>query len=136
MLAAYADDAVLRFHDGDHRWSGVHRGKAAIERFLRDFTQAGLQGEIRELWLAGPPWAMTLVVRFDDHAVGPEGEALYRNRSVLVVRTRWGKVIEQDDFYEDTGRIEAFEAALGDMGIEPLKPPRPLERPSSVPLSE
>jgi len=61
LLAAYADDAVLHFNDGRHRWSGDYRGKPAIERFLREFTAAGLQGEIRELWVAGPPWAVTLI---------------------------------------------------------------------------
>lgn len=71
LLRGYADDAVLHFNDGPHRWSGEHRGKAAIERFLRDFVGAGLQGEIRALWIAGPPWALTMVARFDDRAISP-----------------------------------------------------------------
>lgn len=119
LLAAYAEDAVLRFHEGDHRWSGTHRGRAAIADFLRDFIEAGLQGEIRELWMGGPPWALTLVARFDDRATSPTGELIYRNRVVLVVRTRWGRIVEQDDFYEDTGRIEALEARLRDLGVPP-----------------
>lgn len=119
LLAAYADDAVLRFHEGDHRWSGTHRGRAAIANFLRDFIEAGLQGEIRELWMGGPPWALTLVARFDDHATGPTGELIYRNRVVLVVRTRWGRIVEQEDFYEDTGRIQDLEARLRDLGVHP-----------------
>jgi hypothetical protein len=47
LLAGYADDAVLRFNEGDHRWSGEHRGKPAIERFLRDFTGAGCRARSR-----------------------------------------------------------------------------------------
>ena len=70
LLAGYGDDAVLRFNDGPHRWSGEHRGKPAIERFLKNFTSAGLRGELRTIWMAGPPWAITMAARFDDAAVG------------------------------------------------------------------
>jgi ketosteroid isomerase-like protein len=119
LLANYAEDAVLRFNQGSHRWSGEHHGKPAIERFLRDFTGAGVQGELRALWIAGPPWAMTLLVRFDDRALGPAGEELYANRVAMVLRTRWGKVVEHDDFFEDTGRILAFEEKLRGLGVMP-----------------
>jgi ketosteroid isomerase-like protein len=120
LLANYADDAVLRFNEGPHRWSGEHRGKPAIERFLRHFTGAGLRGELRALWIAGPPWAMTMVVRFDDRALDPGGAELYANRVVMVLRTRWGKVVEHDDFYEDTGRILVLEQRLQERGVMPL----------------
>ena len=43
LLSGYADDAVLRFNEGPHRWSGEHRGKAAIEGFLREFVGAGIK---------------------------------------------------------------------------------------------
>jgi ketosteroid isomerase-like protein len=122
LLSGYADDAVLHFNDGPHRWSGEHRGKAAIERFLRDFVSAGLQGEIRALWIAGAPWALTMVARFDDRAIGPAGDELYANRTVLVVRTRWGEIVEHEDFYEDTARILALESKLRELGIAPVEP--------------
>jgi ketosteroid isomerase-like protein len=112
LLRGYAQDAVLRFNEGDHRWSGEHRGREAIGRFLRDFTGAGLQGEIKDLWLAGPPWALRMVVRFDDHADGPDGERLYANRTTLVIRSRRGRIVEHEDFYEDTQRIADFERKL------------------------
>ncbi len=121
LLAGYARDAVLHFNDGAHRWAGEHRGKAEIERFLRDFTGAGIQGEIRELWIAGAPWKLTIVVRFDDRASGPDGEEIYANRTALVARTRWGKIVEQEDFYEDTGRILALEEKLRELGIRPAE---------------
>jgi ketosteroid isomerase-like protein len=119
LLSGYADDAVLAFNDGDHRWAGEHRGKEAIEAFLADFVAAGLQGEIEELWTSGPPWAMSAVARFNDHAHGPDGEDLYSNRTLILVRTRWGKVIEQQDFYYDTVRMAEFESKLIALGIEP-----------------
>ena len=119
LLSGYADDAVLRFNEGPHRWSGEHRGKPAIERFLREFVGAGIRGELRSLWIGGAPWALTLVTRFDDRATGPDGEELYANRVVIVARTRWGKIVEHDDFYFDTARIAAFEEKLQALGVEP-----------------
>jgi ketosteroid isomerase-like protein len=119
LLRSYSDDAVLLFNEGPHRWSGEHRGKAAIERFFRDFTSAGLQGELSALWVSGAPWALTLVGRFDDEARGPDGERIYANRVVMVLRTRWGKIVEQEDFYVDTGRIAQLEERLTEMGVSP-----------------
>lgn len=121
VLSDYAENAVLRFNDGSHRWAGTFRGKAAIERFMREFVAAGLQGEIRELFTAGPPWCMTLLVRFDDQATDTDGEELYRNRTVLVVRTRWGRIVHHEDFYEDTERIATLEQRLRQRGIWPVR---------------
>lgn len=119
LLANYGADAVLRFNEGDHRWAGEHRGKPAIERFLQDFVAAGLEGEITEVAMTGPPWRLTLFARFDDGAAGADGEEIYRNRVAMVLRTRWGRIVEHEDFYEDTGRIELFEAHLRDLGVAP-----------------
>ena len=124
LLAAYADDAVLHFNEGPHRWSGEHRGKAEIERFLRNFTGAGIRGQIREVWIAGAPWALRIAVRFDDRATGPDGVEIYANRTFLLVRTRWGRIVEQEDFYEDTGRILALDARLRELGVQPARPAR------------
>lgn len=120
LLSGYTDDAVMRFNEGPHRWSGEHRGKPAIERFLRNFVEAGLKGELRAVWISGPPWALTLAARFDDRATGPAGEQLYVNRVMMTVRTRWGRIVEHEDFYLDTGRMEAFEEKLRALGIEPV----------------
>lgn len=119
ILANYAPDAVLHFNDGPHRWSGEHRGKAAVERFLRDFVAAGIRGRITELVVGGPPWRMTLMMRYDDHAHDPSGREIYRNRTALVAHARWGRIVEQWDFYEDSGRIEALEASLRALGVAP-----------------
>jgi ketosteroid isomerase-like protein len=119
LLAGFADDAVLQVNDGEHRWAGEHRGKAAITRFLHNFVGAGLQGEVKELLIAGPPWRLTLLVRLDDHAQGPSGEEIYRNRTVLLARSRWGKIVLQEDYYEDTGRIAALDARLSELGVLP-----------------
>ncbi|WP_121254080.1 nuclear transport factor 2 family protein [Nocardioides ferulae] len=117
LLAGYAEDATLHFHEGDHRWEGTYRGKAAIEVFLKNFVAAGLTGEIGRVWVSGPPWAMEMCVRFDDAAHAPTGEQIYANRTVLWVRTRWGRIVEQRDFYEDTQRILDLDARLTEMGV-------------------
>jgi hypothetical protein len=59
---------------------------------------------------------LKLVCRFDDFADGPSGERLYENRTVLVLTTRWGRVVRHEDFHEDTGRILAFERGLRTLG--------------------
>jgi ketosteroid isomerase-like protein len=119
LLKNYSDDAVLVFNPGPHRWSGEHRGKPAIERFFQDFTAAGLEGELRALWISGPPWAMSIIGRFDDEARAPDGEQIYANRVVMVIRTRWGKIVEHEDFYMDTSRIIELEERLNELGVAP-----------------
>jgi ketosteroid isomerase-like protein len=116
LLAGYAPDAVLHFNEGPHRWSGEHRGKPAIASFLKNFVDAGIHGDITELFISGPPWRMTLLVRFDDHANDSTGEEIYRNRTVLLARTRWGRIVRQEDFYEDTQAINTLETHLSELG--------------------
>jgi ketosteroid isomerase-like protein len=125
LLGAYSDDFVLHFNEGDHRWSGDWIGKAGMERFLQNFTSARVQGTIREIAISGPPWGMTLWARFDDHADGPDGTRIYENRTTLVLRTRWGRIVEQDDFYTDTAAIVAFDRKLTELGIPPIPKPEP-----------
>ena len=115
-FAGYAPNAVLHFNEGPHRWAGEHRGKPAITSFLKDCVDAGLHGHITELLISGAPWHMTLLARFDDHAHNPAGEEIYHNRTVLLARTRWGRIVRQEDFYEDTQAINTFETRLSELG--------------------
>lgn len=112
LLNSYHHHAVLRFAEGDHRWAGVHAGRDQIETFLQEFVDAGLQGAVTEAYFGGPLWRMTLLVRFDDRALGPDGAVIYQNRTVLLVRTKWGRIVEQEDYYEDTARIGDFDRRL------------------------
>ena len=117
LLSSYADDFVLHFNEGPHRWSGDWVGKPAFDRFLQNFTAAGIQGEIKSVATSGPLWALKMWVRFDDHADAPDGTRIYENQTVLVLRTRWGKVVEQHDFYIDAAAILDFERALQELGV-------------------
>ena len=50
------------------------------------------------------------------------GEQGFRSESgaelVLVLRTRWGKVVEQHDYYADTAAIVALDRKLEELGVE------------------
>lgn len=120
LISAYADDAVLSFTDGDHRFAGEWHGKAEIAKFLENFTAAGLQGEIKDVAISGPPWALTIWAQFEDHAEDPDGEPLYANRTALVLKTRWGKIVRHEDFYFDTTRMAEFDRRLTELGIAPV----------------
>jgi ketosteroid isomerase-like protein len=123
LLDNYADDFVLHFHDGPHRWRGDWVGKAAFEAFMQNFTAAGIEGEIVELTTSGPLWALKMWVRFEDHADAPDGTRLYANSTVLILRTRWFKVVEQHDFYVDTQEIVDFDRKLAERGVEAVPMP-------------
>jgi ketosteroid isomerase-like protein len=111
LLRMYADDAVLEF-PGESTWGPEYRGKAEIEGFLRRFLDAGLRGSIGQIWVSGPPWATRLAVEFDDWAYDAGGTTkVYENRSMLVLETRFGKVI-RERVYEDTQKVAAFDEWL------------------------
>lgn len=120
LLAGYAKDAVLVFNDTVPRWAGdggKHVGRDAIGAFLADFVRYGIKGEIQEGWTGGWPWDMTILVRFDDHADDESGNRVYDNHTVLLCRTRWGKIVRQEDYYFDTVRMAAFDANLASRGL-------------------
>ena len=110
FLRVYADDATLPF-PGDNSWGPVYRGKDEIRGFLERFLRVGLYGEVREIFVMGPPWSTTVAVRFDDHATAPSGERVYENRAVIVLRARWGKIVSEEVF-EDTEKVAAFDRWL------------------------
>jgi ketosteroid isomerase-like protein len=112
LLAGYADDATLVF-PGTSSWSGEHRGKPAIERFLRRFVEVGLRGETHEILVNGPPWRTTVCVRFTDEARAPDGSVVYANRAVFFGRIVWGRIVYQED-YEDTEKVAAFDEYLAE----------------------
>jgi ketosteroid isomerase-like protein len=110
LLAGYADEAVLVF-PGRTSWSGEHRGKPAIEAFLRRFLEAGIVGEAHEILVNGPPWRTTVCVLFTDRALSDAGDVVYENRAILFGRIVWGRIVYQEDF-EDTQKSEAFDVYL------------------------
>ena len=114
LLQGYAADAVLLF-PGESSWGGEHRGRAAIEAFLRRFVATGLTGEAEDVLVNGPPWRTRIAVVFADRAEDRAGREVYANRAVLYATARWGKITRQEDF-EDTHRVEAFDRWLDAQG--------------------
>ena len=115
LLRLYAEDATLVF-PGASSWGGTYRGRAEIGGFLRRFVAAGLRGEIEDAVISGPPWRTTVCVRFSDEARGADGAVVYSNEAILVARSRWGRIVHQEDF-EDTERVAAFDRYLAERGI-------------------
>ena len=118
-LAVFAEDATLTF-PGDNSWSRqfrapepgraaypTHRGRAEIEAFLRRYVYHGIQMEVDDILVNGPPWNTRVAVRVRDWIPTDEGDA-YANRAVLMARLSWGKIREQED-YEDSERVAAFD---------------------------
>jgi ketosteroid isomerase-like protein len=119
-LAMFAPDAELTF-PGQNSWSrqhrvprggrapdATHRGKDEIESFLRRYVDHGIQMEVEDILVNGPPWNTRAAVRVRDWIPGADGEDVYANRAVLMVRVVWGKIRGQED-YEDTERVAALD---------------------------
>ena len=110
FLRFYADDAELSFPGGSS-WGRVYRGKAEIRGFLERFLRVGISGEVHEILVTGPPWDTTACVRFTDRALGSDGAPVYENRAMILLKSRWGKVVSEEIF-EDTERTAAFDRYL------------------------
>jgi ketosteroid isomerase-like protein len=121
-LRMFADDLEFSF-PGDNSWATefrplqrgrrshvTHRGRDQMERFLQRFVAAGIQMEVEDILVNGPPWNMRAAVRCHVWSPGPDGDR-YTNRAVLYVTSSWGRLQTQED-YEDTERAAAFDAVL------------------------
>ena len=103
-------DVHLTF-PGTNSWSGVHRGKAEVEAWLRRLAAVGLQTFPDEVVVTGPPWRSTICVRGHDHLDAPDGARIYDNRFVIWGRMSWGRLREYE-VYEDTDKPAALDAWL------------------------
>jgi ketosteroid isomerase-like protein len=122
-LAMYAADATLAF-PGDNSWSRqlrapqsgrrsqpTHRGRAEIELFLQRYVEHGIQMEVEDILVNGPPWNMRAAAVVNDWALDAAGNEIYANRAVLVVRAKWGKIQTHED-YEDCERVSRYDRRL------------------------
>jgi ketosteroid isomerase-like protein len=118
-LAVYAPDATLTF-PGNNSWSRqfrspqadrephpTHRGRDEIEAFLKRYVGQGIQMEVEDILVNGPPWNTRVAVRVHDW-VNEGGVDVYTNRAVLFATMRWGRITTHED-YEDTERSAAFD---------------------------
>ena len=118
----FADDVEFSF-PGDNSWATefrplergrqvhvTHRGTAEMERFLQRYVAAGLQMEVEDILVNGPPWNMRAAVRVHDWHPAIGRRPLHQPGSP-VRHLEWGKLRTQED-YEDTERAAAFDALL------------------------
>ena len=127
-LQMFAVNGTLAF-PGENSWSMqflgprergcepfvTHRGRAEVEAFLRRYVAHGIQMEVDDILVNGPPWNMRAAARVRDWIIDADGNQLYANRAVLFVNARWGKIRAQED-YEDTTRVAAFDALVAAKG--------------------
>jgi ketosteroid isomerase-like protein len=107
-----APEVTLTF-PGQNSWSGVHRGKVEVERWLRRLVALGLQTYPDEVVVKGFPWNTTVCVRGYDHLKGPDGEMVYENRFVIWGRMSWGRLKEYE-VYEDTHKANELDRYLAE----------------------
>jgi ketosteroid isomerase-like protein len=119
-----ATDATEFTFPGDNSWSTMfrpaqggrhahvtHRGMAELRAFADRFVDEGIQIEIEDILVNGPPWRLRVAVRahdyVPDHDGGPDS---YANRYVGLIELRWGRIARWE-VYEDTERTAARDRA-------------------------
>jgi len=88
-----------------------HRGRAEIQAFMQRFVDMKIEMVVEDVLVNGPPWNLRIAARVHHWIVIPNGEDIYTNRAVLFATSRWGRIVEQED-YEDTTRVADFDDYL------------------------
>lgn len=123
LLLRMADqDAVIVF-PGHNSWAtmfrpvhkdrtahATHRGIDECRAFADRFTDEGVQFEIEDILVNGPPWNTRIALRVQSHLPGSDGVDVYNNRAIALLEIRWGKLVAWED-YEDTERVAAWDQA-------------------------
>ena len=115
MLAGLAPSFEYRF-EGDTPIGGLRNSLTTMrlwwERLFRLFP--GLQFEVREVAVTGPPWNTRIHVMLD-FVVPHQPDGPYRNIVMQFMRMRWGKVwyIHTLEDTQRCGRYLAWSAAQG-----------------------
>lgn len=106
-----------------HRFGGTHAlggERHDADALRRWFERLGrlvptLRLEIRDVWVKGPPWDTTVIVRWVGTARFPDGSP-YDQHGVHVIALRWGKVTSIDA-NEDSQAVTMMMAALAAAGV-------------------
>ncbi len=110
-LLGVAKDACL-FFPGESSFGGEHRGKPAIEAWMRRFASLRPEFRVHDGTAAGPPWNMRIFMRFSDRIVAPNGY-VYENEGMEFIVLRRG-LIREIRVHLDTEKVAALDAQLGD----------------------
>ena len=122
LLKMASPDAELAY-PGDNSWATMyrpvvkgrerhvtHRGIDECRGFAERFVASGVQFDIEDILVNGPPWNTRIALRVQDHIPGPDGGDRYNNRVVAFLTVRWGRLVSWED-YEDTERVATWDAA-------------------------
>jgi ketosteroid isomerase-like protein len=120
LLGMASPDAELAF-PGDNSWATMyrpaekgrdchvtHRGLDEAGEFAERFVSEGIQFEIEDILVNGPPWNLRVAIRARDFVPGTSGDDVYNNRAVAFLELRWGRIVRWED-YEDTERVSAWD---------------------------
>jgi ketosteroid isomerase-like protein len=121
LLRLARADAELVF-PGDNSWAAMHgpvvkgrhrhvthRGVEECRTFADRYVNEGIQFEIEDILVNGPPWNLRVALRAHDFITGPaDGNDVYNNRAVAFIELRWGRLVRWED-YEDTERVAAWD---------------------------
>ena len=102
MMMATAPDVTFSF-PGTSSFAASLQGRESLRVWLARFTDLSPSFDIRDVVVSGPPWNMTVAVRFRD-AIGAD----YENEGVEWLRIQWGRVRSLDVFL-DTERVSSWE---------------------------
>ena len=120
LLRMAVPDCELAF-PGDNTWAAMyrpvvkgrdrhltHRGVDECRAFAERFAKEGIQLQIEDILVNGPPWNLRVAVRGRTLAADSAGgDDRYNNRAVAFLELRWGRLIRWED-YEDTERVSAW----------------------------
>jgi ketosteroid isomerase-like protein len=129
-LAMFASDAELTF-PGQNSWSRqyrvpggsrtqavTHRGRDEIQSFLQRYVEFGIQMEVEDILVNGPPWRTRVAVRAQTFVPSTAGPDRYNNRAVAFIELRWGRIVRWED-YEDCERVAEWDRSKGSVGAMP-----------------
>jgi ketosteroid isomerase-like protein len=96
ILKGCTPDIHHRF-GGNHALGGERHDRQSLGRWFERLGRVSptLQLTAHDIWVKGPPWDTTVVIRWTGTQDLPDGSA-YNNHGVHIVRMRWGKVFEID----------------------------------------
>ena len=113
-IAFPGDNSWARMHrpvEKGRRPHPTHRGRDECRAFAERFVSEGLQFQIEDILVNGPPWNTRVAVRAYVFLAGSDGDE-YNNRLVAVLEIRWGRLVRWED-YEDTERVAALDNERG-----------------------
>lgn len=106
----FHEDATF-FFAGDSSWSGRREGREEIAEWLDRFSAVGLQLEVLDVMVAGPPWNLRIATLFRDSLVEEGGGVAYQNEGMFYDRVHWGRITHHES-HEDTEKVAAFDSHL------------------------